>query len=271
MMTDDTPAPPPARIVFPGDRLAVSGSGIRLGNGVAQVNPESAAASASAGAQAAAASPVSPASPHAPNGSTSSAELLVTKVGVLEQGRGRVGVNSRSKRYIPSVDDLVVGIVVEAHAENYRLDIGSTQPAVLPALAFEGATKRNKPNLAVGALVYARVVVATPHMEAELSCTSPHFKKDWVTGQSLYGELVGGYSFTCSTRLARDLLDEDCYVLSCVGRHIPFELAIGVNGRVWINAANHLHIILITNAILNSEGRSKEYITTMVQKIMQAL
>lgn len=70
-------------------------------------------------------------------------------------------------------------------------------------MAFEGATKRNKPNIAVGALVYARVVVANKHMEPELSCTSPHFKKEWVTGQSLFGELVNGYSFRVSLRLAR--------------------------------------------------------------------
>ena len=108
-------------------------------------------------------------------------------------------------------------------------------------------------------------------VEVELSCTSPHFKKDWVTGQSLYGELVGGYAISCSSRLARDLMAEDAYVLQVLGKFVPFELAIGLNGRVWINSAEPLHTILIANAILNSEGRSKEHVTAMVQKIMQAL
>lgn len=35
----------------------------------------------------------------------------------------------------------------------YRVDIGSAHPATLDALAFEGATKRNKPNLKVGGVV----------------------------------------------------------------------------------------------------------------------
>lgn len=35
------------------------------------------------------------------------------------------------------------------NAEGYRVDIGTAQPAILDGLAFEGATKRSKPNLKV--------------------------------------------------------------------------------------------------------------------------
>lgn len=34
-------------------------------------------------------------------------------------------------------------------ADGYRVDVGSASTANLDALAFEGATKRNKPNLKV--------------------------------------------------------------------------------------------------------------------------
>ncbi len=47
------------------------------------------------------------------------------------------------------VEDMVIGIVVDKHTEGYKLDIRSHFPAVLPALAFEGATKRNRPHLEV--------------------------------------------------------------------------------------------------------------------------
>jgi exosome complex component RRP40 len=43
----------------------------------------------------------------------------------------------------------VIGIIVARHAEGYRVDIGASQMASLEALAFEGATKRSKPNLKV--------------------------------------------------------------------------------------------------------------------------
>lgn len=267
------PAPVPtattssSKIVFPGDSLTVAGTGIRLGNGLVQ---SSVVSGINGGvSSAAAAASVAPVSSPA---SESVGHVSVTKCGLLRKGPlGKLWIDNAQKRYLPAIDDSVVGVIIEKHAESYRVDIGTTQPAILPACAFEGATRRNRPNLPLGALVYARVSIAQRDIEVELTCTSAQFKKDWVTGQSLYGELLGGYSFSCSSRLARDLLQEDSYVLHALGKFVPFELAIGVNGRVWLNSAQSLHTVLLTNAILNSEGKSKEHITSMVQKMMQAL
>jgi hypothetical protein len=78
------------------------------------------------------------------------------------------------------------------------VDIGAAQSAILPILAFEGATKKNKPNLTPGTLVYARVTLANKDMEAELQCFNPS------TGKSDgYGELKGGFVIKCSLGLCR--------------------------------------------------------------------
>jgi exosome complex component RRP40 len=270
-----------ARIVFPGDVLSVTagagGAGVRLGNGLVQASLVNRPGAASASASASSATSVSAAAGTAA-ASVPRGEAVVTKCGVLRSGGGpttpsnALWVDNVQKRYQAAVDDLVLGVVVDTFGgESYKVDLGGSQPAVLPVLAFEGATRHNKPNLPLGALVYARVVLCARDCEVELSCTSPHFKKDWVTGQSLYGELAGGYAFNCSTRLARQLLSDDCYVLQCLGRSLAFELAIGCNGKVWVNSPSPLHTVLVANAILNSEGRSKEIVTAMVQKLMQAI
>ncbi len=79
--------------------------------------------------------------------------------------------------------------------EMFRL---CSTPANLSALAFDGATKRNKPNLNVGALVFARVESIDPDVDPELTCKASESgasggqKKDWVTGQGMYGELKHG-------------------------------------------------------------------------------
>lgn len=52
-------------------------------------------------------------------------------------------------QYIPAQGEPVVGVVIARHADGYRVDIGSSQSASLDALAFEDATKRNKPDLKV--------------------------------------------------------------------------------------------------------------------------
>lgn len=63
-------------------------------------------------------------------------------------------------------------------AESYTVSLFSAHQATLPALSFEGATKRHKPNLKVGALVYAKVVSADRFTEPELTCVNA------VTGKS---------------------------------------------------------------------------------------
>jgi len=198
-------------------------------------------------------------------------DLLATKCGVFRQTAGahpKMTIENLQKRYIPAMEDLVIGTVIEKHPENYRIDIGTTHPARLNALAFEGATKRNRPNIQVGSLVYARVALCNKHMETELVCTSPHFKKDWVAGQSLFGELSGGYAFKCSLRLAAMLLDEDCHVLRVLGKFLPFELAIGANGMVWVNSTSAKNTVVISNMILASEFASNAAVEKLISQVM---
>ncbi|XP_008072332.1 exosome complex component RRP40 isoform X2 [Carlito syrichta] len=80
--------------------------------------------------------------------------LLVTKCGRLrykEPGSGSGGgvywVDSQQKRYVPVKGDHVIGIVTAKSGDIFKIDIGGSEPASLSYLAFEGATKRNRPNV----------------------------------------------------------------------------------------------------------------------------
>ena len=44
----------------------------------------------------------------------------------------------RYARYVPSVDEAVVGFITERYGDAWNLDINGTYAATLPALAFEG-------------------------------------------------------------------------------------------------------------------------------------
>ena len=52
-------------------------------------------------------------------------------------------------QYVPAPQESVIGVVTGRSGEGWRVDIGSAHPASLDGLAFEGATKRNKPALKV--------------------------------------------------------------------------------------------------------------------------
>ena len=67
------------------------------------------------------------------------------------------------------------------------------------------------------------------------------------------------------------LLEDSCTVLSCLGRSVAFELAIGVNGRVWVNSASPMTTIVITNAILNSYRMPTPMVEHMVAQLLERI
>jgi len=77
-----------------------------------------------------------------------------------------------------------------------------------------------------------------------------------MTGQSLYGELNGGTVIELSSlRYARALLDgSGAAVLRSLGERLPFEIACGLNGRVWVKASSVVNTIVVSNAVLNAVG-----------------
>ena len=54
--------------------------------------------------------------------------------------------------------------------QNFVVDINGPFPALLPQLSFEGATKRNRPNIKAGDVVYARVATTCRDMDPILTC-----------------------------------------------------------------------------------------------------
>jgi len=190
--------------------------------------------------------------------------IIATKAGILRfQPPNFYWIENNQIRYVPSVDDTIIGIITEKHPDNYKVDIGSASPATLGTLAFDGASKKNKPNLNVGSLVYSRVIVANKDMDPELVCLS----LPPVHPPDMFGPLNSGYMFKCSTGLAKSLMSTQCPVLAYLGKRIPFEICVGINGRVWVNSGSVSNTILITNAILNSEFLSPKQTSLLVQQL----
>ncbi|SCZ90118.1 BZ3500_MvSof-1268-A1-R1_Chr9g10715 [Microbotryum saponariae] len=137
-------------------------------------------------------------------------------------------------QYIPQAPEPVIGIIIARHAEGYRVDIGSSQAASLDALAFEGATKRNKPNLKVGTLVYGHLLATPPFSEPEISCVDAATQK--AAG---FGELAGGFLIRhVELGRCRALLSPKHPILERLGAQFAFEIAVGMNGRVWVKAGD---------------------------------
>ncbi|CAI4210822.1 unnamed protein product [Parascedosporium putredinis] len=168
-------------------------------------------------------------------------------------------VERSTGRYLPAVGDLVIGTVTRSTADFYYVALSDyAATATLPQLSFEMATKKTKPNLSSGALVYARVTLANKHMDPELECVSQSTgKADGL------GPLVGGMVFRVSLGFARRLLmpkavaEGKVVVLEELGSAgLAFETAVGRNGKVWINSESVATVILAGKALEETDQKN---------------
>ncbi|KAK8627805.1 hypothetical protein V6N13_135405 [Hibiscus sabdariffa] len=191
--------------------------------------------------------------------------ISAMKAGTLRFSKpNKYWIESSQKRYVPCVEDTVLGIVVDSKADNFLIDIKGPTLAFLPVLAFEGGTRRNIPKFELGTLLYLRVVKANFGMNPELSCTDASGKA------AEFGPLKDGYMFETSTGLSRKLLSSPtCPVLEALGKKLSFEIAVGLNGRVWVNAASPDTVVVVANAIMNSESLSTAQQIIMVEHLLK--
>ena len=173
---------------------------------------------------------------------------MISKNGILcKRKPNTFYVDSYQKRYIPAKGDYVIGIVANKTGDLYWLDINASEPACLSYLAFEGATKKYRPDVNIGDSIYCRVMLANPDLEPELICMDSQGKKGNL------GPLVDGFVFNCSINLVRKILNEKCKLLSLLSKECSFELAAGLNGRVWINSKSIKETIAVRDVILEAE------------------
>jgi exosome complex component RRP40 len=104
-------------------------------------------------------------------------------------------------KYCSEPGDLVIGRILDRQGEHYRVDIGDRFEALLQFYDFEGATKRNRPNLEHGDLVYVRVLRTSQNTGAMLTGKSLNNKKTWSSGEAEFGPLTGGCPLTCPISL----------------------------------------------------------------------
>ncbi|XP_072388978.1 exosome complex component RRP40 [Diabrotica undecimpunctata] len=161
-------------------------------------------------------------------------------------------IEGNRRRYIPKKGDLVVGVIIKKSGDTLKVDIGTAEHAALSLLSFEGATKKQKPDVQVGDVVYARLLSAHREMEPELVCVDSYYKAGPL------GILSDeGFYTNVSLVLAQQLLDIENPLLRMIGRKFPYEIAIGVNGKVWINANTTSDILSIVKILETTDQHLK--------------
>ncbi|EDN08888.1 exosome complex exonuclease RRP40 [Histoplasma capsulatum] len=179
----------------------------------------------------------------------STALITATQAGLLTTDPKRNVLTLHTfpqRRYIPSPNDFLIAQIHHSSVDYFHCNITPHTPyALLGQLAFEGATRKTRPLLKHGDLVYARVLSTGVGNagEVELTCVNPATGKAEPGG---LGPLAGGMVFDISTGLAERLSlrggsegVSGVVVLEELGSrlegHGGFEIAVGRNGKVWVD------------------------------------
>lgn len=163
--------------------------------------------------------------------------------------------------YHPSCGDIVIGIVERRRGEDWQVDIGYSHSAILPMLAFDGATKKNCPRFVRGDVVAAFIDAVPDAGETMLSCV-PRTK-----GESL-GPLAGG---TLLRLRPNDLerVESDGFIDRVVSRGIPMKVAFGRNGRAFVDTGVAQISVQVVHSIVAALGNNEplEAFDALIERI----
>ncbi|KAF7989008.1 hypothetical protein HCN44_007318 [Aphidius gifuensis] len=175
-------------------------------------------------------------------------------------------VDSYQRRYIPNRGESVVGIVTQKAGDIFKVDIGASEQASLPYLAFEGATKRNRPDVQIGDIVFAKLLIASKDMEPELVCVDSQGKKGKLGVLGPDGLLI-----SCSLNLTRKLLNPNNRLFTLFAKEQAYEIAVGMNGKIWLKARSIKETVALANGILASEYTPTDKILSLCNDIAQTV
>ncbi|KAL8689990.1 MAG: hypothetical protein Q9218_004464 [Villophora microphyllina] len=191
----------------------------------------------------------------------------------IDRKKNAIWIENNSGRYIPRPNDLIIATVHHSSTDYFHCSITPyTSLALLPHLAFESASKKTRPQLPSGTLIYARVITASKHQDPEIACFNPS------TGKSEgMGELKGGMLFDVSLGMARRLLlskskeEGGLVVLEEVGEQMAFEIAVGRNGKVWVKAGGVRETLLVGRALQETDrdGLKVDEQRKLVKKLLR--
>jgi exosome complex component RRP40 len=186
--------------------------------------------------------------------------------------KNAIWIEYEGGRYVPSQGDLVIGTVLRSAGEYYQVSLSAyTAAVVLPHLAFEGASKKTRPQLHAGDLVYARVLSASRQTEVEIQC----FNENTGKAEGM-GPLKGGMVYNVSCHFARRLMmgkKGGVVLLETMSEKVAFEVAVGRNGKVWVSAESVPVVVAVGRALMmaDEEKLDEEGQRGLIKKLLKGL
>eukprot|EP01025_Chloroclados_australasicus_P041104 TRINITY_DN4333_c0_g1_i2.p1 TRINITY_DN4333_c0_g1~~TRINITY_DN4333_c0_g1_i2.p1 ORF type:complete len:286 (-),score=41.14 TRINITY_DN4333_c0_g1_i2:720-1472(-) len=193
--------------------------------------------------------------------------ICASKCGILRKNDDNsdapTWVENAGGKYTPQVGDSVIGVVQDKMGEFFLVDINTSNTATLSYLDFEGASRRNRPDVQLGDIVYGHVTEAGKEFDAQIKCVNSLGKSDG------YGVLKGGYLVgSVPGCVCRRLLQRES-VLNELGQFRQFEVVVGVNGYVWVCSESEQSVLVVLQCLEKCKRWSDASVRNWIRETCQ--
>ncbi len=176
-------------------------------------------------------------------------KVMTDIVGLTSINDNDIQVIPLEGKYIPRVDDVVIGMVVSVGITNWILDINSPYPAVLNANEvienFNPITMNLRDYLDIGDYVIAKIITFDRTRDPVLS----------VKGRGL-GKITEGTVIEVKASRIPRIIGKKGSMLNLLTQKTGCNIIVGQNGLIWLRCSDENVLDVLIRAIRRIEARS---------------
>ena len=188
-------------------------------------------------------------------------KIIANYLGLLSTNERFIKVIPLTGRYMPKVDDVVIGRVLEIGFYGWSVDIGSAYPATLSirdATEFIDKEEDLTKYYDYGDIIAARVNKVTRYKSIDITTKGPGLRK-----------LIGGKVIEVTPSKVPRMIGKQGSMISMIKDYTGCNLLVGQNGKVWVKGTSLEKENLVTKMIMKIEQES--HIDGLTDKIKNLL
>lgn len=151
------------------------------------------------------------------------------RYGVLEKVKDKLKVIPLSGKYIPQVDDIVIGKVIDINFSGWNTDINAPYDAFLRANEYFKRVDADElsRHLKIGDLILAKIIKIDAMMRIDLTLNEPSLRA-----------LRSGRMVEISTTRIPRLIGRSGSMINMLKKKLKCDILIGQNGWVWVSGSD---------------------------------
>ncbi len=189
-------------------------------------------------------------------------KIVSNKLGVVSVNKNIIKVIPLTGRYMPRIDDTVIGRVVEIGFYGWSVDIGSAYPATLSirdATEFIDKGENLTKYYDYGDIIAAKVIRTARYNSIDITTKGPGLKK-----------LISGNVIEVTPSKVPRMIGKQGSMISMIKESTGCNILIGQNGRIWIKGTSLENENLVTRIIMKIEEESHiDGLTDKIKKLLE--